>query len=95
MSYQIIYDPKDIHKANKRRKHRYAKIAICILGIFIFEILRFTGWGNTIWQYLIPGDPVITTEAFQKLSDGLQSGQSLSDAVFVFCETVIQGANLG
>lgn len=95
MSYQIIYDSKDMHIANKRKKRRHTGLMVCILSILMLGILRISGWGETLWQYMIPGDPEITAEAFQNLSDSLQNGHSLSDAVFVFCNTVIQGAKLG
>ena len=95
MSYQIVYDSKDMHIINKPKKRSHTGLVVCILGILMLGILRFTSWGNAIWQYMIPGDPVVTTEAFQNLSDSLQNGRSLSEAVFVFCETVIQGAKLG
>ena len=95
MSYQIIYDSKDKHIANKQNRRRHTGLTVCILSILILGILRISGWGDALWQYMIPGDLAITTEAFQNLSDSLQNGQSLSDAVFVFCDTVIQGAKLG
>ena len=95
MSYQIIYDSKDRHIANKQKKRRHTGLIVCILGILVLGILRFSSWGSALWQYMIPGDPEVTTEAFQNFSVSLQNGQSLSDAVFVFCNTVIQGAKLG
>ena len=95
MSYQIIYDSKDKQIANKQKKRSRTGLMVCILGILAFGILRISGWGETLWQYMIPGDPEITTLAFQNFSDCLQNGQSISDAVFVFCHTVIQGAKLG
>ena len=65
------------------------------LMILILGFLRMSGWGETLWQHMIPGDPEVTAEAFRNMSEGLKDGQSISEAVFVFCDTVIQGATLG
>ena len=95
MSYQIIYGSKDIKIIRKPKKRKSTGLMVCMVGIFILGLLRFSGLGNALWQYMIPGDPAVTTEAFQNLSNSLQNGESFPDAVFVFCETVIQGARLG
>lgn len=94
MGYQIIYDAKDKHFIKKPKKARRTGIVICILSVLTLGILRFSGWGDTLWQYMLPGDPAVTTEAFQNLAESLKDGQSLSDAVYVFCDTVIQGAGI-
>ena len=95
MSYQIVYGSENMPSICQEKKRRHTGLALCVLGILMLGILRISGWGNALLQHLIPGDPVITTEAFQNMSTCLKSGQSLSEAVFVFCDTIIQGTKLG
>ena len=94
MSYQIIYNDTDMKFMEKPKKKRHKKLILGIILVLFLGILRSSHWDDPLWKALIPGDPGITTSAFQNLTDTLKDGQSFSDAVFTFCDTVIQGANL-
>ena len=95
MSYQIIYDSPKEYIESTGRKNARTGLTVGILAILALCVLRISGLGTALWQALIPGDPAVTAAAFQNMTSGLQNGQSISDAIFVFCETVIQGAQLG
>ena len=95
MSYQIIYDTADMCRSRKSKNRQNPLLMVCIFSIALIGFLRISGWWDTLWQNLIPGDPAVTTVAFQNMTENIQQGQSISDAIFVFCESVIQGAKLG
>ena len=92
MSYQIVYDTNDI-KMTKMQNNRGRKpLRIAIFVILLIGLIRISSWDDALWEFLIPGNAAVTKSAFQNLTESLQSGDSLSDAVYVFCDTVIQGA---
>ena len=94
VSYQIIYNTNEIkpQKTHKKRKHK--SLFIVIIVILFLGVLRYSSWDNTLWEQLIPGNTEVTKSAFQTFTESLENGASFSDAVFVFCDTVIQGAAL-
>lgn len=95
MSYQIIYQPENLHITKKNKKQHNFWPMVCVIIVLIFGFLHFSGWGDVLRQYMTPGDPDVTAAAFQNMTDSLQQGQTVSDAISVFCETVLQGAKLG
>ncbi|MBO5891397.1 MAG: hypothetical protein J6Q30_01625 [Oscillospiraceae bacterium] len=94
MSYQIVYDSKDIKMTKKREKRKQKPLSLAILVILLIGVLRTSSWDDALWKYMIPGDANVTKSAFQNLTERLQNGDPLSDAIYVFCDTVIQGAAL-
>ena len=92
MSYQIMYDFKkgQINKQQNRRKNK--RLTVAIIVILLTVILRISSWDNAFWEFLIPGNENITKSALQDFTDSLENGQGFSDAVFVFCDAIIQGA---
>ena len=95
MSYQIVYGSEKKPPEHPGKHSLRTSLAAGILLIVLVGTLRFTGIGTMLWQKLIPGDPEVTTAAFQNMTEYLRNGRSISDAVVVFCETVIEGAQLG
>ena len=94
MSYQIIYDPKDIPKSKRRKIRINKKLTLGIFAVLLTGILKISSWDDAFWNYLIPGDAGVTKSAFQNLTDSLENGNTFSDAITAFCDTVIQGAKL-
>lgn len=86
MGYTIQYEPEKNRKypllSQKRVRAGMPLIAavslVALLGIGIR-----TGW-------LIPGDPQVTADAFTQMVDSLQAGESVKDAVTVFCTEVLE-----
>lgn len=95
MSYQIIYNSKEMHVLKNTQKRKHRGLTVCIFTLVLLAILRFSGFGSELWMNLIPGDPTVTVSAFSNMTDALQNGQNITEAVFVFCETVIEGAQIG
>ena len=94
MSYQIVYNSNDTKKTTLINRKKRKPLAIVIVAILLFGVLKFSSWDNPLWDYLIPGDANVTRSAFQNFTDSLKNGDPFSDAVFTFCDTVIQGATL-
>lgn len=90
MSYSIDYNP-ELHKNYPmKRKKMILKplgITICLLSA-VYMIYSFG-----LINFLIPGDPDVTVSAFSEMVDGVQNGQPVSDAVYMFCKCVIAGDN--
>ena len=94
MSYQITYGPNGIKTSKKQRKSMRKPLSFGIIIAILFGVLRFSSWDNGLGEYLIPGNADVTKSAFRNFTECLQNGESFSDAVYVFCDTVIQGAAL-
>lgn len=88
VSYQINYDP------SRRRKFytvKHKKIPSWILAVACIA-LAATIFHNELKNFLIPGDPQITSAAFSSLTEDLQAGESFKNAVTAFCREIIDGA---
>ena len=87
MAYQIRYEgisliKKPIRKSLTRIK--WVTIAcIALLGALLFRL-------KPVQDFLIPGDPEITREAFYSFAQELREGERFRDAAVVFCRQVIE-----
>ena len=91
MSYKIEYCPSDKKRypgIKERRKTKYGNWVMVILAFAVVLSLRLYG----IPDFLIPGDPQVTKAAASLMIDQLQNGDSLGDAVAVFCKEILHGA---
>ena len=91
MSYHITYNP-DLRKkysTSKKNKTKPLKIALLLLVGFV-AVYIFTQSGFA--RYLIPGDPEITTEAFSEMVKHVRQGESVGNAIVVFCREIIQSS---
>jgi len=75
------YDTK-ILKKNKKR------IGIVCIVILVFAVLF------CFRESLYPGDREVTKEALGNMADNIQSGQSIGNAFWVFCDEIIAGADI-
>ena len=92
MSYQITYDSNGIKTTQKQSNKKRKPFLIGIIIATLFCVFRFSRWDNELWDHLIPGNADITKSAFYNFTESLQNGEAFSDAVYVFCDAVIQGA---
>ena len=92
MGYTVEYNP-ELRKNYPVKKEKLSTfsakpiiITVCVLvALFAAHKLGFLQW-------LIPGDPAVTTGAFSKMVDDVKAGQTVSDALFSFFRNVIGGA---
>ena len=85
MSYSIQYETKK-HPWQKRHNHRKIIIAIgcfCMI-LLLMGYLRIGKMGN-----LLPGDPNVTAQALENMTDSLSSGERLKDAIVTFCQEIL------
>ena len=85
MSYCIRYETKK-HPWQKRHNHRKIIIAI---GCFCMILLLIGYLGIGKMGNLLPGDPHVTAQALENMTDSLASGEPLKDAIVTFCQEIL------
>ena len=91
MAYKIQYTPEDNSRYPKFKKRKSIQWKRWLFGAGILAgvlWLRYKG----IPDFLIPGDPEITTAAAKNMLENLHQGTSVNDAVTVFCKEILHGA---
>ena len=94
MAYRIDYS-----SAGNQRKPLRKNIPTPVIKTTLFVLALVAGAvamkvvGLTwVRDVLLPGDPEITANALQNMTDNLRSGESLLDAVTAFCREIIANA---
>ena len=91
MAYKIQYNPENNSRYPNLPKSKplHWKPLLFLLGVLAAILwLRQNG----IPDFVIPGDPEITTAAAKNMILNLQEGTSVNEAVTVFCHDIIHGA---
>ena len=90
LKYRIAYDDFSgyPHKRSKKAFSWYLIIVLLCAAAVLY-------WGYSSgdirpYELLLPGDPAVTTDAFLQLAESLDRGEALSDALDVFCHTVME-----
>lgn len=86
MSYCIRYETKK-HPWQKRINRRKTAVRIVSVCLILLLIGCFY-MGNM--GLLLPGDPDVTAQALENMTDALSSGDSLKDAVVTFCQEILE-----
>lgn len=90
LKYRIVYNenskPRRTHTQHTTVKHLIPGILVALIIAF----LAISPHRSKFVQLLLPGDPTVTTNALQEFSNTLSRGESLSSALDVFCETVME-----
>lgn len=93
MSYRIEYDERiDKYELVRNETSLFPKMLTASFGLFL--LLTFCLWqegAELLKSILIPGDDVVTVQAFRNMTNDLRSGAGLEDAVYTFCRCVIYG----
>ena len=92
MSYHVDYNPEmknryPIHIKIKR-KFRIRPIVLSTMAV----VLIYAVFRSGVLQYMIPGDPVVTTAAFSGMVEDIGGGESIREAFLAFCKEVIVNA---
>ena len=93
MGYTIRYENKGdkIISRSSNKRFRYTWL-IVLSGIILMSIaLTKSTDPETIKEWLIPGNPMVTKAAFSLMIDELREGESFTDAVTTFCNEIIAG----
>ena len=94
LGYRIVYtDGSAIWKKDNIRWGRVLLLATACFAAFYVLTNQFWTEGSQILQKMIyPMDLQETKAALHDLAASLRAGESLSDAVYVFCEEILVGA---
>ena len=87
MSYKICYTPEDTKRYPQTKPKRVPWLKILMIVFVITAVVWLKEQG--IPDILIPGDPDITRNAVRTMVSEVQDGESLEDAVFVFCKEIL------
>ena len=84
MGYQIQYEPQKnkLYPVIKAKKPMFARLVL----LMILLAAVFLGY-KTDW--LIPGDPEVTKDAFSDMVVMLQQGADVDQAVAAFCAEIL------
>lgn len=86
MAYRIKYNLVGPDRKSTQKNKRAWTIVI-ILGIGgLMAIALHLPWARNL---LLPGDSAVTAAALEGLAENLQQGESLMDAITVFCRSII------
>ena len=72
------------------RKKKPFPVAV-VAGLMILATLMIPKSREVVRDLILPGDGAVTAAAIETLVDGLRAGESLGDAVTVFCQEIIAG----
>lgn len=93
MSYRIVYDGRiDKYEAVRNETSLFPVLLAAAFGLFLLLTLCLWQEGaEQLKSILIPGEDVVTLQAFRNMANDLRSGAGLEDAVYTFCRCVIHG----
>ena len=94
MGYRIVYgEGPVVWKNEKIRWGRVLLFGASCFAAFCMLTIHFWPEGSQILQQMLyPGDLRDTQAALHHLATRLRAGEALSDAVFVFCQEIVDGA---
>ena len=88
MSYSVYYNPelrKKYPKHNVRKQFPVKQVAVIVVILLAVYILAQSG----SVKLLLPGNSDVTASALSTLTEKISSGESIKDAVYCFCEEII------
>ena len=91
MSYRIDYGGAVPTKYTRKRDGNGFRImtAVCLI-MFALVVGQFWPRGRQVLQeFLLPGEPTVTEQAFSGLVHDLSQGLNLEDAMTAFCRQII------
>ena len=90
MSYQIQYNPnfwKHCPKKKRDGKNDKRNFGLVLCAVVACASLCY---GDRIQEFMIPGDPAITTAAVNHMQENLRNGDKVSSAIREFCEEIFE-----
>lgn len=82
IKYNLVGPDRKTTQEIKRTGTILAVLGICGLAVFVLHL----PWARDL---LLPGDSAVTAAALEGLAENLQQGESLIDAITVFCRSII------
>lgn len=92
MGYRVVYG--QMPRVEKRRSGRPLRLqALTAVFLLVFTLTVRQAWPEgqkVLRQFLIPGEPTVTEEAFRDMLEDIQQGESIGDAVTAFCTQIVE-----
>lgn len=93
MSYRVDYTPETRDRYPSRIKvRRKLPIRPAIVSVATVAII-YCIVSSGVLRLLIPGDPAVTTAAFDGMVDDIGAGDSVRNAFLTFCKEIIVNAD--
>lgn len=90
LKYKIVYG-NDTRYRQPRRIHTVARyLAAVFLCIVVVILAVLPPVKNKLYDLFLPGSPAVTSDALCQLAEALGRGEALTDALDVFCNTVME-----
>lgn len=93
MSYNIRYNPDQNKKYPKSQKYKpifVKQLAIAGLLIVFVYVSASKGW----YKILLPGNPDVTASALSSFVEKIGEGKPVKEAVYSFCEEIIDSGDI-
>ena len=92
MSYNIEYNP-ELHVRYPVLRKNKKRISFSAVLIMLFCIISGGIIAKSeLLQFLIPGDPEVTAEAFSAMVEKIENGVPVGEGFLAFCEEIITNA---
>lgn len=96
MGYRIEYGDTPVRWKTERL--RWGRIAlyggICFLLFCVLTVTYWPAGAEMLADWIYPGDAEVTRQAFHQMALQLRAGESVKDAVMVFCREILDGAQI-
>ena len=91
LKYRIVYDHY-VKYQNRNIMNMFTPylLPLMLCAVLVLYLISSTT-ASKLYELFLPGDPAVTSSAFQELSDAMSRGEKLTDALDSFCETVMDG----
>lgn len=92
MGYRVVYGPMPkMAKKQERKPLRLQMLTATFLLLFAWTVRQAWPEGREVLrQYLLPGEPTVTEEAFRNMLEDLRQGEPVLDAVSAFCAEIVE-----
>ena len=91
LKYRIIYNSCPRYEKKNKAKRTIRHLLVITLAIVLVFYLTCSSERLKLYELILPGDPVVTTTALHQLSNAVDQGLPLSDALDAFCNTIMDG----
>lgn len=95
MGYRVEYGPvRKVRNVEKRISGKASMTALCFLVFCLLVGILWPEGREMLRQILFPGDPAVTTAAFNELTSEIRAGTNVTVALQRFCAHILKGAEL-
>lgn len=96
MGYHIQYGNTIIKTAHQTRYLRSKNKFAFVMFLLLTTIFSYTvySYKDTLLEYLLPGDAVVTASALHSFVDDVRAGETLKDSISAFCMEILDHANI-